>query len=255
MNASKINEILNSYAPLELSNRFVEMTGGYDNSGIILNTGAKIKGVVFSLDLTNKAVEYAIEKDCNLIITHHPAIFKGGCFSDKNSPIFTAIEKGINVISYHLNLDVAKRGIDYYLANGLGASEQVIVYDLQGGQGYGRKYKSQGEKFLQIVKLYEQTFNSKRIITYGNLNEKVNKIASFCGSGLSENEISLASDCDLLISSDAPHHVILKAGSVGKKLMLVTHYSAEFYGFSKFYEHFSNKLSVKTFLLKEDAYL
>ena len=92
-------------------------------------------------------------------------------------------------------------------------------------------------------------------MVYGNLNEKVTKMATFCGAGLDESEIDLSSDCDLLLSADIKHHIILKALSMGKKLIEVTHYSSEFYGFNKFYEWTKEKLSVKCLINKEEIYM
>ena len=50
----------------------------WDNVGLMLgNRNAVVTGVVTTLDVTDEAVEYAIEQNCNLIISHHPLIFKG----------------------------------------------------------------------------------------------------------------------------------------------------------------------------------
>lgn len=50
----------------------------WDNVGLMVgNRNAVVTGVVTTLDVTEEAVEYAIEQNCNLIISHHPLIFKG----------------------------------------------------------------------------------------------------------------------------------------------------------------------------------
>ncbi len=49
----------------------------WDNVGLMLgNRNAVVTGVVTTLDVTDEAVEYAIEQNCNLIVSHHPLIFK-----------------------------------------------------------------------------------------------------------------------------------------------------------------------------------
>ena len=45
---------------------------------------------------------------------------------------------------------------------------------------------------------------------YGNEDAKIKKISSFCGAGFSEFEYELSKESDLIISSDVPHHIILK---------------------------------------------
>ena len=254
----KINEIfniLNEYAPIELSNKFVSAINGYDNSGIIAYVNEDITGVLFTLDLTNKAVEMAKNSGCNLIVSHHPAIYKPISSLNENDSLLNAISNKIGVISFHLNLDVAKTGIDYCLANGLGAKSQEILIPLGDNVGYGRKFTI-NKTLNEIVETYKKEFSSNKIIVYGDLNEKVNKMATFCGAGLDEGEIDLSSDCDLLLSADLKHHIVLKTLALGKKLIEVTHYSSEFYGFKKFYEWASKNLNgLKTQINEEKEYL
>ena len=254
MKVSEINEILNKYAPLKLSNDYVKSFDAYDNSGILVDVGEEISGVLFSLDLTFSAIESAINKGCNLIVTHHPAIYKPISSINENSPVLFAIKNKISVISYHLNLDVAKNGIDHCLASGLGGKNAKIIEVLGDGVGYGRAFIL-NKTFKEVVETYKKEFSSNRIITYGDLNEKVEIACSFCGSGLSNELINLNENADLFISSDVPHHVILEALSKGKKLMIITHYSSEFYGFDKFYQQVKSEFDIKTTLFRQDEYL
>ncbi len=253
----KINEIfniLNEYAPVELSDKFCMAINGFDNSGIIAHVSDDITGVMFSLDLTAYAVEKAIEKGCNLIITHHPAIYKPISSLAESDALLKALNNKIGVISFHLNLDVSKYGIDYYLAKGLGGDCQEILIPLGDSVGYGRKF-TVDNTLEEIAERYKKEFSSSKVMVYGNLQEKVSKVATFCGAGLDESEIELAKDCDLLISADIKHHVILKALTLGKKLIEVTHYSSEFYGFDKFYQAVKDKINVNCFINQEKVYL
>ena len=253
----KINEIfniLNEYAPVELSDKFCLAINGFDNSGIIAHVNDDIKGVLFSLDLTKNAVEKAIENGCNLIVTHHPAIYKPISCLTENDALLKALNNKIGVISFHLNLDVAKFGIDYQLAKGLGGDNQEILIPLGDSVGYGRKF-TVNSTLEEIAQMYKKEFSSNKVMVYGNLQEKVTKVATFCGAGLDESEIELSKDCDLLISADIKHHVILKALSMGKKLIEVTHYSSEFYGFNKIYEWVKSKLSTNCLINKEEIYM
>ncbi len=71
MKHEDITNVLETLAPLSLQE-------DYDNSGMILGDGSKeCKGVMISLDVTESVVDEAIEKRCNLIISHHPIIFNG----------------------------------------------------------------------------------------------------------------------------------------------------------------------------------
>lgn len=120
MNYKEVFAALEKYAPLKLSDELVKAENGYDNSGIILANDGEIKNIAFALDLTVGAVEFAKEKNCNLIVTHHPAIYRPVKSLGENSPLRLAAKNNIAIISIHLNLDCAEKGIDYYLAEGLG---------------------------------------------------------------------------------------------------------------------------------------
>lgn len=254
----KINDILNildSYAPTSYSSDYVKKFDAYDNVGIIVDLDKDITGVLFTLDLTNESIKKAKENNCNLIFTHHPAIYSNIKNITVDSPIYQAINNSIGVISFHLNLDVAKYGIDYYLAKGLGAENEEILEVLHDGVGYGRAFNLNGITFNDIVNRYKNNFNSNKVIAYGNLDEKVSKIVTLCGQGLSDETFELAKNADLIVSSDVKHHLILKAVEANIKLLIVTHYSSEFYGFTKVYENLSKSLGVKTYLNVENKYL
>jgi putative NIF3 family GTP cyclohydrolase 1 type 2 len=62
--------------------------------------------------------------------------------------------------------------------------------------------------------------------------------ASFCGGGASHAEKYVLGGgiADVIITSDMPHHVILETVESGKCVILITHYSAENYGFKKYFE-------------------
>ncbi len=138
----KLNEVLQrleEVAPVALSDEFCAKYKMYDNSGIIINCGADIKGALFSLDLSENAVRQAKNNGCNLIITHHPAIYGGISRFDltadpQSKALAECISSGISVISMHLNFDAAPNGIDYYLMLGLGGEKaDKILAPIVGG--------------------------------------------------------------------------------------------------------------------------
>lgn len=233
MNIHDVYALIDGYAPFSLSDKLVQTEGGYDNSGIIAETSEDITGILFTLDLTTSSVERAKEEGCNLIVTHHPAIYHP--IKSVGGALNKAVRNGIGVISCHLNLDCAKRGIDYYFAQGIGAKKQEILLPLSDNEeGYGRRFFL-GESLSDIRKRAEETFNTT-ILCYGAGDKHVNVVASFCGAGLSEAEAD--TECDLLCSADVKHNVIVKAVESGKAVMVFTHYASENYGFRKLYEAF-----------------
>ena len=240
MTIETVFSTIEKYAPLKLSSDFQAMINGYDNSGIIAGVKGDIKGVLFTLDLTLESVRKAIDNNCNLIVTHHPAIYSPIKVVD--GALLSAIQSNIGVISMHLNLDCAKQGIDYFLANGLGAKNQEIIYNLGNDCGYGRNFEV-SETAKSLKQNYINTFETQNVMFFGDANKKINKVASFCGSGLDIAEIELAKDVDIYISSDIKHHVILYALEKGKCVMNVSHYSSEVYGYKQFFNQIKGKLN------------
>ena len=143
----------------------------------------------------------------------------------------------------HLNVDCAKEGIDYHLAKALGAKNQKIIFDLGSDCGYGRVFDVD-TTLCEIKNNYKKVFETENVMVFGDSDKKINKIASFCGSGLDIKEIELANEVDLYISSDIKHHVILYALERGKCVLCVSHYSSEVYGFKKYFENVKEKLNV-----------
>ena len=90
MKIKEVIDYLEQLAPLDLQE-------SYDNAGLIVgDANREITKVLISLDCTEAVVKEAIDKGCNLIISHHPIVFKGlKKFNGKNyvdSTVIKAIE-------------------------------------------------------------------------------------------------------------------------------------------------------------------
>lgn len=253
MKTEQLLNVLEEFGALSVSKSFREITGGYDNSGIIINSGEQIKGVLFSLDLSLKAVQRAKSLGFNAIVTHHPAIFGGitsiSAEDYSTRALYECVKSGISVVSMHLNFDAAERGIDYRLMLGLGGSGSDCKYMLEpeGGR-YGRVYPVEKIKLKDYVNLIKELFNSQRVLFYGDGERVISRTASFCGAGCDPESIAFASEngADAFVSSDFKHHLITELLARGMCVIQLTHYAAENYGFSGMYSEIKNSLGVRT---------
>ncbi len=112
-----ITDLIESIAPLSYQET-------YDNAGLILGSNNKeIEKAIICIDVTEDLLNEAIEKNCQLIVSHHPLIFKGikkinGANATERI-ILKAIQHDIAIYAAHTNLDNVKEGVNAILAEKL----------------------------------------------------------------------------------------------------------------------------------------
>ncbi len=124
----KISEVINhleSIAPRALQE-------SYDNAGLITgDPGWECKGIICSLDATEEVVDEAIAKKCNLVVAHHPIIFRGlKKINGKNyveRTVIKAIKNDIAIYAIHTNLDNVLHGVSGRMAEVLGLKNVSIL--------------------------------------------------------------------------------------------------------------------------------
>lgn len=89
----------------------------YDNAGLIVGShDQEVTGVLLCLDSTEAVIEEAIRKNCNLVIAHHPIVFKGlKRFNGANyveRVVIKAIKNDIAIYAAHTNLDNVSHGVN-----------------------------------------------------------------------------------------------------------------------------------------------
>lgn len=123
---SQITSFLETLAPLHFQE-------SYDNSGLLVgNPNAEITGVLVSLDTIESVIEEAKFKNCNLIVAHHPIIFRGlKSLTGKNyieRTIIKAIQENIAIYAIHTNLDNVQNGVNAKICEKIGlGNTQILV--------------------------------------------------------------------------------------------------------------------------------
>ncbi|TCZ68640.1 Nif3-like dinuclear metal center hexameric protein [Flaviaesturariibacter aridisoli] len=112
---------------LQVLERFAapELQEDYDNAGLITGQrGWACTGVLCTLDATPEVIEEAAARGCNLVVAHHPIVFKGlKRINGKNyieRALITAIKKDIAIYACHTNLDNVIEGVSRRMADRLG---------------------------------------------------------------------------------------------------------------------------------------
>lgn len=121
---------LENKAPLSLQEE-------YDNSGLLLGDPAtEVSGALLCLDITEEVMDEAIGKGCNLIISHHPMVFKGlkklvhG--TSETKLLCKAIKNELAIYSIHTNLDNCLEGLNGLLMKKIGIKDYQVIRSSRG---------------------------------------------------------------------------------------------------------------------------
>ena len=269
MKLSEIYAVANEIAPKSLSDEYCKTYGAYDNSGILVDTGDEVNAILFALDLSDAAIERALQIGANLIITHHPAIYgkianvrveDGALLGGK---LIKCIKNGISVIAMHLNVDCAIDGIDESLMHGIVCAaggtcgENATLMHTVGEGGYGRAYDVPSVTLSMLAENMKKEFNSDRIVVYGDEERQIKRAVSCCGAGADEETVRFAKQqgAQVIVSADFKHHILLLAKENGLNAVVLTHYCAEHYGFEKFYKKIRQSIALPCSLCTDDSLL
>jgi len=130
MRLKELTGFLESFAPLAFQE-------DYDNSGLLFGEPEQeITAALICLDLTVAVIDEAVSKGCNLIISHHPFIFRGlkkiQPWKTESELLVRIIRQDIAVYAIHTNLDNAKDGLNDFLCRKLGLSRGRILSEKNG---------------------------------------------------------------------------------------------------------------------------
>jgi dinuclear metal center YbgI/SA1388 family protein len=125
---NSITNYLESIAPKQLQE-------SYDNSGLLTgNSNMELTGIIISLDCTEDVIDEAIECNANMVVAHHPILFKGIKSLTGNNyierTIIKAIKNDIAIYAIHTNLDNVANGVNSRLADILGLQNKQILRPL-----------------------------------------------------------------------------------------------------------------------------
>ncbi|TVR39728.1 MAG: Nif3-like dinuclear metal center hexameric protein [Cryomorphaceae bacterium] len=104
----------------------------YDNAGLITGDASeKVSGVLISLDCTEDVVEEALRRGCNMIVSHHPIVFRGlKSLTGANyveRTVLKAIRGGVALYAIHTNLDNVDHGVNHRIADQLGLVKREVL--------------------------------------------------------------------------------------------------------------------------------
>lgn len=224
MNVQEILEYLETLAP-------AYMKYDWDNVGLLCGSRQKqVKKVLVALDPFLDVCEEAARSGVDLIVTHHPLIFRPCKSVTDEDPVGKSIlflaSHGISAVNVHTNLDCAPGGVNDVLAKTLGLSDVEIIDPI--GENYGllRKgtVKTQSlEHFMTTVKENLGT----PTLRYVDGGREVKVVAVGGGSCGDEYEAALRAGCDTLVTADVKYNQFWDAKELGLNLIDAGHFYTE----------------------------
>lgn len=199
---------LEEFAPLSLQD-------GYDNAGlqIGLTEDADATGALLCLDVTEDVIDEAVEKGCNVIVSHHPLLFRpcktivGADYVQRC--VMKAIRNGVAIYSAHTNLDNVGKGVSWKMAEKLGLTdvtplEPKLSVEMAGAGVVGTLPETmEKEDFIVMVK---EVFDVPCLRFNSWVGETVRTVALCGGAGAFLATAAENAGADAFITGEVGYH-------------------------------------------------
>ena len=247
----KIKEVLSAleeFAPLPLQE-------SWDNAGLQVGlTEAEVSGALLCLDVTERIVDEAVSRGCNLIVSHHPLLFRGlkqiSDLTDVQRTVMKAIRNGVCVVSMHTNMDNARGGVNFQIAKKLELTDVAFlssrsVGDVECGSGVVGTLQAPmaADDFVLKVK---RAFGVECAMCNELLRRPVSKVAICGGAGDFLLDAAVAAGADAFITGEMHYHQYF-GYEQRIQICVIGHYQSEQYTTEIFREVIGHRcLDVRT---------
>ena len=220
---------LERFAPLPLQE-------SWDNAGLQVGlTETEVSGALLCLDVNERIVDEAIAKGCNLIVSHHPLLFRGlktiSDLNDVQRTVMSAIQKGIAVISMHTNMDNAKGGVNFRIAEKLGLENVRFLVptgaDAEAGSGVVGEFAEPqaADDFIIAVK---KAFGVECAMCNELLRRPIKRVALCGGAGDFLLDEAVKNQADAFITGEMHYHQYF-GYEQAIQICVIGHYQSEQY--------------------------
>lgn len=237
-------DTLEAFAPLQFQE-------SYDNAGLIVGRPDQtVTGVLICLDVTETVIDEAISLGCNLIVSHHPLIFRG----IKNligegrveACLIKAIKHDIALYAGHTNVDAVIDGVNGQIADRLGLINRSILHpmgatDQHGTYGIGLVGDlTTPEPTHDFLKRVKNLFDCQSIRYSQPQTSTVSRIAVCGGAGNEFIEQARQAGAEVLLTGEAKYHEFFTEG-LGIMLVDAGHFETEQFTKALFFDLLSKK--------------
>ena len=252
----EIWNVLSKWAPPELAE-------SWDNTGLqVGDPDAPVQRLMVALDATENVLEASYEQKAQMVLTHHPLLFRPVSSLDisKQLPRLLAgfLRKNIALAAAHTNLDSTVGGVSDLLANALGLSD---VKPLQTSEpnppsvGLGRIGNlPYGCKLAEIMLKVSSMLRNPGLLVVGHPEQMITRVALCGGSGSDLWPMAVDEDADLFLSAEIKHHIAREAEQMGKAIIDAGHFYTEWPVVPAMAEYMKQQASDEGWDLKVDIF-
>lgn len=226
---SQVTALLRELAPPELAEE-------WDNVGLLLgDEDAEVSAVMTCLTLTPGVAAEAIGRGAQLVVSHHPVLFRPVQRLTTETPegrmLLDLTRAGIAVFSPHTGYDSAPEGINQQLADLLELSDVTALRPQAAEEespGAGRCGNLPSEMTLaDFNRLVKQRLGVSGVQYVGYERAVIRRVGIACGSAAEFMADAKGQDCQVLLTGEARFHACLEARSADIALVLAGHYATE----------------------------
>lgn len=216
---AQILELVDGIAPFEL-------TELWDNVGLLAGRlDARVETVLCALDLSPSVLDEAKRKGAQLVVTHHPILFRGRknlCETDAEGRLLCAlVRSGISMIAAHTNFDNASPGVNDALAAALGLED---VEALESGMRVGTPKQTDFGLFAE----HAAAVLGGPVRRYGDPSRKLGRVAVLGGAGEDYARIAMEAGADAYLTGEMAYHKALDAVDNGLCVLEAGHAATEY---------------------------
>jgi len=216
MRIREITDAIEQYAPLRLQEE-------WDNAGIqVGDPEADISGILLCTDATEAVVAEAVDRGFNLVIAHHPLIFRGLKKIMGRTPVertvAMAIKHDVTIYSAHTNMDSAWQGVSFRMADKIGMTE-VNFLDDNRVEPYGEQDSTSAGCGVignikpmparEVLKRVKEAFEVGAIRFAGDADRMVDRVALCGGAGSFLLDKAVQQGAQLYVTADMRYHDFL----------------------------------------------
>lgn len=200
---------------------------GFDNSGLLVGDPNKVvQKLTVSLDITTDTINEAMEQEADLMVSHHPVLFKARKTLLQGDPAYLLATSGMSAICAHTSLDIAAGGVNDVLADLFSLSKvEAVTTESMPVPMVRVGFLPESMRAIELAATVADVLSCKVRWCDGGKSIETLAVCGGAGGDLAADVAALG--VDALLTGDADYHDFLDAEELGVTLIAAGHFETE----------------------------